>query len=735
MARQRGPEQAQRVWYYTSGPKRGKEILPAGTPVPLYADVQCSLPADVRGLDGSVIAGTIPTVFIGDTLEVPEFLFPDVVNPKVYTRLLGGPVIELSPNSDVRFDALEAALAALQPGGAAEAAAAADLTAEVSARGGADNAISALLAAQVVLLPAATGTDDTAAINTVLAASAGRVVKGRPGSSYLTTAPLIIKSGTMLDMTGCSVTLKTGSNCRMLQNAALTAARSISGCSTTAASTTLTGPASSFTAGDVGKAVRIWYPDGQYLDTTVATYTSGTQITLSVTVEYTMAACLVCVGPRDSDITVAGGNWVRLLNGLPPLTGPGDTTLHSMVFRRVDGLTVRPATFATTGGKYAISLADCSQFRVGDVRFLDTSSDGVHLNGGCFQGVIERCTGRTKDDMVGITPNDTAGGFGWSSDVDGPISGITVRDCASAMDATEDSFTVSVYGDLSATYELSQVLVSRCSSPARFYARAVQVSNGGSGVTVEETLGKVQVNGYSGNVNQHRGLKVRNTRLSKVAGGGDAAVQISDAAIVDLDIDGVVAEGSGCYPVTATTSTVTGQLRVRNVALIRNDSVAVIYAFGSGTSIAHLVVENCYRDGVDYTAARLINADTSADIDRVTVVACVARRCLYAVNVIGTGALPIHVVGSRLEGSTVAIRVSTATARIWVSSTEYGGGVQAVSGATIASSEIGLRCDVSALTQTVNDMAYNTNPGLGCGVGPVISNGTLWKHLYTGATS
>jgi peptidoglycan/xylan/chitin deacetylase (PgdA/CDA1 family) len=110
MARQVGPDQAERVWYYTSGPKKGKEILPSGTSVPLYADAQCSLPADVRALDGSVIAGVVPTVLISDTLEVPQFLFPDVPDPVVYTRLLGGPVVALHPSTDARVDALSAEL-------------------------------------------------------------------------------------------------------------------------------------------------------------------------------------------------------------------------------------------------------------------------------------------------------------------------------------------------------------------------------------------------------------------------------------------------------------------------------------------------------------------------------------------------------------------------------------------------------------------------------------------------
>ncbi|HQW90179.1 MAG TPA: GDSL-type esterase/lipase family protein, partial [Nitrospira sp.] len=75
--------------------------------------------------------------------------------------------------------------------------------------------------AAVVPLPAATGTNDTTAIQAILTANPGKRIAGRPGSSYRISAPLVIASGTTLDMTGCTVTLIAGSNCRMIQNAAL----------------------------------------------------------------------------------------------------------------------------------------------------------------------------------------------------------------------------------------------------------------------------------------------------------------------------------------------------------------------------------------------------------------------------------------------------------------------------------------------------------------------------------
>lgn len=111
MARLTGPNQAERVFYYTSGLRKG-QVMPNGTPVPLYSDNQCSLPADVLSLTGGALAvdGEIPQVLIGDTLEAPRFQFPDVSDPVVYTRILGGPVLALHPDPDSRLDAFQGVL-------------------------------------------------------------------------------------------------------------------------------------------------------------------------------------------------------------------------------------------------------------------------------------------------------------------------------------------------------------------------------------------------------------------------------------------------------------------------------------------------------------------------------------------------------------------------------------------------------------------------------------------------
>jgi len=61
--------------------------------------------------------------------------------------------------------------------------------------------------------------------------------------------------------------------------------------------------------------------------------------------------------------------------------------------------------------------------------------------------------------------------------------------------------------------------------------------------------------------------------------------------------------------------------------------------------------------------------------------------------------------------------------------------------ASINLGDIGLnagdgRIDLSltGVAKTAGDMARNTNAGLSCGAGPVVSNGSLWKGLYSGAT-
>lgn len=80
--------------------------------------------------------------------------------------------------------------------------------------------LSATYAAVVGIGPAS-GVDDTAHINALLAANPGTTVRGTPGEAYKISDPLVVRTGTTLDMTGCTITLLAGSDSRMVQNYAL----------------------------------------------------------------------------------------------------------------------------------------------------------------------------------------------------------------------------------------------------------------------------------------------------------------------------------------------------------------------------------------------------------------------------------------------------------------------------------------------------------------------------------
>lgn len=72
-------------------------------------------------------------------------------------------------------------------------------------------------------LAAATGTDDTSAIQNALNQASGGtpiIVRGKPGQTYKLSASLVIYSNTILDMRGCTIQLNANSKCNMIHNAA-----------------------------------------------------------------------------------------------------------------------------------------------------------------------------------------------------------------------------------------------------------------------------------------------------------------------------------------------------------------------------------------------------------------------------------------------------------------------------------------------------------------------------------
>jgi hypothetical protein len=171
MARLIGPDDSVRMLVLTTGTRAGT-FIPPGTAVPLYADDQASVPADVLSTTDSVIAGSpAPEVMVNAFFQVPLFKYPNGVDV-VYTRVLGGPVVPLYARTDDRLDTLEAAVA----GGST------NLSAETAARIAGDTASVATAAAD------ATTKANTAQASATSAASSDATTKANTAQSAAISA-------------------------------------------------------------------------------------------------------------------------------------------------------------------------------------------------------------------------------------------------------------------------------------------------------------------------------------------------------------------------------------------------------------------------------------------------------------------------------------------------------------------------------------------------------------------
>ncbi|MCC9205344.1 hypothetical protein [Arthrobacter sp. zg-Y769] len=147
---------------------------------------------------------------------------------------------------------------------------------------------------------------------------------------------------------------------------------------------------------------------------------TGTTIKHGGTVGMNMIqnAAVTATGTRDKNITVVGGDWDR---GTFGGSGPN---LHSSRYRRVDGLRITGQTWKTAAGKYCVNVGDVTDFEIDHLNFLDTNSDGVHIQGPASGGRVHHIRGITHDDAVAITGNDYAA----YNDVYGDVTDVRIWD-------------------------------------------------------------------------------------------------------------------------------------------------------------------------------------------------------------------------------------------------------------------------------------------------------------------
>lgn len=406
------------------------------------------------------------------------------------------------------------------------------------------------------------GATTTAAINTWLAAASPLGVKKLVGVANI-TAPLIIPSNTRLDAYDAAITLTASAPCNMVRNAGLATSRTVWDAVTTAGSATITSATAAFASGDVGKPILVWAGNvqGQVLETTISAVSSATTATLAATVPLALAKASISIGTRDANIQILGGRWDRASIGGD--TGQG-INAHSLVFRRVDNLTIRDVTVTSAAGKYSIHPADVRNLRVQNINF-GTASDGLHINGPAEGIVAEKIYGRTHDDMVAIMGADYAA----FTDTSGPISNVSV-----------DTVTSHTLGSTSQPASAVKLLPARDFAMTHAVVRNVFGVSAGSLVKICEDPGDPLTTGgvlYGCTIENVQGS---NSYLD--ANGAHASlIEISVASIPDLIIRG---------------------LRSRDVVGASNEQSSIISVFGTAgsTKLGRLVIEDVEVSGSQY---------------------------------------------------------------------------------------------------------------------------------------
>ncbi|MFC3504756.1 hypothetical protein ACFOOK_27835 [Micromonospora krabiensis] len=476
----------------------------------------------------------------------------------------------------------------------------------------------------------------------------------------------------------------------------------------------------------------------------------------------------VAAGGRDRDITVVGGTWVRA-HGVGG-TGPD---LHSLRWRRVDGLALKGLAVETASDKYAISLGDVTDATVARIRFA-THSDGVHIQGPAARTTISGIRGTTGDDTVAITPRD------WQAydDVWGPVTDTVIED----VNAASLAALVKVLGGSPETAALrttvrgvtglagnNVIWVGDDTADWRTTGGRVDdlLVEGIAAATLPGRGGVLHVNGSAVGTVRVRGVRVegpgRDQPQVRVAPLRPATVDALTVEDVDVEqlgpvplvavgptatvrrllLDGVTVAGTsagtsaGASP-SASIAQVAGvvdDLTVRAVSMaaaadshlldlpgwaadatVRRADLTDLRVVGGGlvTAIAgtHTLPRVDVANAITVGMAWLVDLNTRTDLHLSNVT--MEETPGGVVNVRGHGAAVVH--GSGLR------------------STPGSRGVAIAAGGSLVSYAPDLAVDVSELVRADGSRATNTNPRLSCGTGPVVCAGLTWQHVETGAT-
>lgn len=614
-------------------------------------------------------------------------------------------------------------------------------------------------AAYVHTLGASNGTDDTATINAALAVISGvGTVKGQAGQTYTISAPLVIKSGTTLDMTGCQVNLINGAQAtNMVNNYALSHPnRTVSDGAITSGAGQLTSATAAFTSADVGRTVVIAGagPGGSVLTANIGTVTNGTTVQLidlqGLTQDAftTVSGAAVSIYTRDIEITLIGGVWNPGLNQ----GGTDNTSRHCLRFRHVDGLTIlaNGGRLTQTGGKYGINPGDCSRVKIHGWDFA-TDSSPVQCDGPISIITISGLTGTSGDDFVALGTN---GGTAYAQyfDTCGPMYDITVEDINPSATTTTalqiftgDGLNAPTYGG---GFKIDKVRVRDFGGYGGTGGADISIStyNYGDAVNDVEIDGVFATRGASGLkvnlacVNTDM-LKIRNVASNGSASVTDQIVQVTSwARLATFVVEGVTQTNStGSNPLVGVAGTITDLLLSDFHAALNGSGYCVSLNASTGA-----ITRAKQSDGTIIGGGGAWDTDShpGATLGRAHLSHVDVSASAWAFGAFDTTTI-LHVDGCSAASGVSGLFYLDASASLTVlggDGMDGGGfGITTVAGYALRVNGPNFPLDISKITvKDEGDMAFNTNAALSCGAGPVGyhsgGTGNGWKQLVTGAT-
>ncbi len=540
---------------------------------------------------------------------------------------------------------------------------------------------------------------------------------------YLLDAPLITPAGGNIKLlSDPGVTYRRRSevgptNYNLIANSAVstTGSAGMDG-AVTAASTAVTSTA--FVTGNIGQPFTIQAAGPLYTALSGTVTGVGTGM-LAVAATNTVSSMYVGIGPRDVNIEITGGIWDMGTNS----TAYGDG--YFTRFRRVDGLKINGASFingTASNACYAIDAGDVTNFVVDDI-LLNSARDGVHIEGPASIGRIVNIRGTTGDDFIAIC----AGNYPGYQDCNGPISdimvdGVLLNNASSGACIIGNDSRFPIRRVTLANFK--GTVVNGC--VIRVTDDTIMTATYVEGLTVQ---GINVTNGNSDNpVIRLGATQIRDIRLDDIVH-NDHKILIFVAA--SKIVNTMIVNGLRSFSNPANNIIqIDGQvddLSYTNIdsALASNGRLLSVSSTGT---LSRASLDNFHVSGDGY----LFVGNNGAATCRLKLSNGVARGLSFGVLTgIGGGGLLVQLSNVDLDTiSNYPFRTNDSTAVLRVeagSVTQISDhGISLIAGSTASVNGRKYHVDAAILTPVLWDEIYNTNAGVGAGVGPNKWNGAAW---------